>query len=85
MLKNDLRCTFIRINPYRKDFNIYEELNRIQRHINESAKKLDKESTIKSIIDNVEDLLKAGSKFINNNATVSKFTKNFVRHFLPTI
>ena len=47
-------------------------------------KKLAEESTKKSIIDNVEKLLKIRSNFINN-AAVSKFVKNSVRRLLPTL
>ena len=34
-------------------------------------------------MDDVKRLLKAESKFSNNGA-ISKFTKNFARHILPT-
>ena len=56
----------------------------MQNYIIKSTKKLTEESTKKSIIDDVKKLLKVASKF-SNNGTISKFTKNFPRHLLPTI
>ena len=76
--------TIIRIAPDKENFDIYAEAGRIHTHITESAKKITEESTKNSIIDKVEDLLKAGPNFINTFA-VSKFVKNFVRNLLPTI
>ena len=72
------------INPDKENFDIFVEIGRIQNYIVESTKKLTKESTKKSIIDDVEKLSKAGSNFINS-AAVSKFVKHFVRHLLPTL
>ena len=43
-----------------------------------------KKETKKSIIGDVKNLLKAGSKF-SNNCVISKFTKHFATHILPTI
>ena len=43
LLKKDLGCEFIRINPDRKDFSINKKLNRIHRHIIESTRKLTEE------------------------------------------
>ena len=74
-----LNCVFIRINPDEEDFNCFKAINKIHRHINKSTRKLTK----KFVIDDVKRLLKAGSKFSNNDA-IFKFTKNFAGHILPT-
>ena len=34
-LERELNCTFIRINPDKPDFNIFREINKIHRHINQ--------------------------------------------------
>ena len=38
-LERELYCVFIRINPNEKDFNIFNEINKIRRHIKKSSKK----------------------------------------------
>ena len=38
-LERELDCVFIRINPDEKDFKIFQEINKIHRHIKKSAKK----------------------------------------------
>ena len=63
---------------------MFVEIGKIKNYIIESTKKLAEESTKKFIIDDVETSLLAGSNFINN-AAVSRFVKNFVRHLLPTL
>ena len=35
-LEKELNCIFIRINPDEKDFNIFQEINKIHRHIKKS-------------------------------------------------
>ena len=39
VLEKKLNCTFIRINPDEKDFNIFQEINKMHRHIKNSFKK----------------------------------------------
>ena len=39
-LEKELKCIFIRINPDEKDFNIFKEINKIQRHIKNHFKNL---------------------------------------------
>ena len=48
-LERELDCVFIRINPDEKDFSIFKEINKIQRHI--------KKSTKKSLIDDLSKTL----------------------------
>ena len=43
-----------------------------------------KKETKKSIIDDVKRLLRAGSKFCNND-TIFKFAKTFARYILATL
>ena len=63
---------------------IFVEIGKIHNLIVKSTKKVAEESTKKSIKNDVKKLLKAAPKF-SNNGTISKFTKNFARHLLPTI
>ena len=37
-LERELCCVFIRINPDARDYNIYREINKIHRHINQSTR-----------------------------------------------
>ena len=39
-IENKLGCEFIRINPAKKDFNIFVEIGKIQNYITKSTKKL---------------------------------------------
>ena len=52
-MENEVDCEFIRINPDRKDFDIYIEIGKIYNRISESNKKLTKESTKESLIDKI--------------------------------
>ena len=38
-LEKELGCVFIRINPDEENFNIFKEINKINRHIKKSTKK----------------------------------------------
>ena len=39
-LEKELNCVFIRINPDKKDFNIFKGINKIHRHIKDHLKNL---------------------------------------------
>ena len=39
-LEKELNCIFIRINPDEKDFSIFKEINKIDRHIKKTFKKI---------------------------------------------
>ena len=39
-LQKELNCVFIRINPDKKNLNIFREINKIHRHIKKSTKNL---------------------------------------------
>ena len=49
-LKEELNCVFVRINPDKKDFNIFKAINKIHRHMFKSTKKF--------VIDDTKRLLK---------------------------
>ena len=52
-LERELNCVFIRINPDAIDFNIFKEINKIHRHINQLTKQQTEQKTKKSLIDNL--------------------------------
>ena len=79
-IEKETGFTSIRINPDREDFDDFVEIGRIQNYIIESTKKITK----KCAIDDVKKLLKASSMFKKNDI-ISKFTRNFVKHLLPTL
>ena len=43
-LERELDCVFIRINPDAIDFNIFKEINKIHRHINQLTKQQNKKT-----------------------------------------
>ena len=49
-LEEHLKCTFLKINPDKENFDIFLELGKIESYISESNKKLTKESSKKSLI-----------------------------------
>ena len=62
-LEREFDCVFIGINPDAADFNIFKEINKIQRHIN----KLTKQQTKESIIDNLSQRLQE-IEFVKNHS-----------------
>ena len=83
-IKEELDCKFIRINLESENFDMDAIIGTIFNHINKANKKLVEESTKKSIMDDVTKSLETASKF-SNNPTISDFTKQFIKHTLPTI
>ena len=72
-LERELNCVFIRINPDEKDFNIFQEIHKIHRHIKKSTKKL--------LIDNLsKGLLEI--EFKQHNAIKLKCLKWIVKNTL---
>ena len=69
-LERELNCVFIRINPDAVDFNIFREINKIQRHIKKSFKK----SLIGKILERLLEL-----EFVHNHSIKSKCLKWIVR------
>ena len=73
-LEKELGCVFIRINSDEKKFNIFEEINKIQRHIKKSPKK--------SLIDDLAKRL-LGLEFKSNDSIKSKCLKLIIKKILP--
>ena len=58
-LERKLNLVFIRINPDEPDFNIFTEINKVHRHINQLTKQQFEQQTKESVIDNISsELLK---------------------------
>ena len=81
-LERELNCVFIRINPDAIDFNIFKEINKIHRHINQLTKQQTKQKTKESIIDNLSKRL-LEIEFVKNNSIKSKCLKWIVKNILP--
>ena len=73
-LERELNCVIIRINPDEKDFNIFKEINKINRHI--------KKSTKKSLIDDLSKRF-LEFEFKLHNAIKSKCLKRIAKNILP--
>ena len=52
-LERELNCVFVRINPDEPDFNIFREINKIHRHINQVTIQQTKQQTKESVIDKI--------------------------------
>ena len=76
-LEKNLGCEFIRINPDKKNFNIFKVINEINRHIKKSTKETNK----KSLIDELScRLLKM--KFKSDDSIKTKLLKYVVKKVL---
>ena len=81
-LDRELNCTFIRINPDAVDFNIYREINKIHRHINQLTIQQTEQQTKESVVNNLSnELLKL--EFKKNNLIKSKCVRWIVNNILP--
>ena len=58
IIKEETRFEIIRINCGKEHFDIFDEIGKIQAFISNSYKKLTKESTKKSLIDDTQKLTK---------------------------
>ena len=56
IIKEETEFEIIRINPDIENFDIFDEIGKIQRFISNSNKKLTEESIKKSLIDDTEKL-----------------------------
>ena len=81
-LERELDYVFVRINPDAIDFNIFKEINKIHRHINQLTKQQTKQKTKESIIDNLSKRL-LEIEFVKNNSIKSKCLKWIVKNILP--
>ena len=85
-IEKELGCKFIRINPSKERFNVFNEISIIQIFIAESNEKLSekstKESTKKSVIDRLSiRWLELGSN--SNNSIKTKCLKYIVKKYCP--
>ena len=81
-LERELNCVFIRINPDEPDFNIFREMNKIHRHINQLTIQQPEQQTKESVIDNLSnELLKL--EFKKNDSIKSKCVRWIVKNILP--
>ena len=71
-LERELNCVFIRINPDAVDFNIFKEINKIQRHTEKSSKK--------SLIDKISKRL-LEIEFASDHLIKSKYLKWIVKKY----
>ena len=70
-LERELNCVFIRINPDERGFNIFREINKIHRHINQVTIQQTEQQTKESVIDILSnELLKL--EFKKNDSIKSK-------------
>ena len=81
-LERKPNCVFIRINSDAIDFNIFKEINKIHRHINQLTKQQTKQKTKESLIDNPSKRL-LEIEFVKNNSIKSKCLKWIVKNSLP--
>ena len=81
-LERELTCVFIRTNPDAADFNICKEINKIHRHINQSATQQTEQKTKKSLIDNLsKELLEL--EFKHHDQLLTKCLKWIFKNILP--
>ena len=64
VLEKELDCVFVRINPNEENFNIFKEINKIDRHI--------KKSTKKSLVDDLSKRL-LELEFMSNHSVKTKW------------
>ena len=76
VLEKELDCMFIRINPNEKNLNIFKEINKIQRHVKKSTKKLLINDLLKRLLE---------LEFKSNNSIKSKCLKWIAKKILPAI
>ena len=73
-LEKELDCKFIRINPARENFNIFNEINRIHHHIVKSKEK--------NLLDNISNTL-LNLKLKKNNSIKTKCFRWIVKKIFP--
>ena len=82
-LEKEIGCQFIRINPDKKNFNVFKAINEILRHIKESNKRSAEELT-KSLVDELSNKL-LRLEFKSDNSIKRKCLKYVVNKLLPTL
>ena len=81
-LERELDCVFIRINLDAIDLNIFKEINKIRRHINQLTKQQTKKLTKESLIDNLSKRL-LELEFKHYNQINTGCLKWIVKNILP--
>ena len=82
--QKEFGCKFIRINPAKKNFNIFVEISKIHSFIVKSTKKLTEKSIKKSLIDELSNKL-LRLEFEENKSKKTKCLKYVVKKILPTL
>ena len=80
-LERELNCLFIRINPDAPDFNIFREISKIDRHINQSTIQQTEQKTKESLIDNLSRRL-LESEFEQHNQIQTECLKDVAKNIL---
>ena len=81
-LERELNCVFIINNPDERYFNIFREINKIHRHINQLTIQQTEQQTKESVIDNLSnEWLKLELK--KNDSIKSKCARWIVKNILP--
>ena len=83
-LEKELGCEFIRIDPDEENFNIFNAINKIHRHIKKSTKKLTEKSTKEGLIDKLSNKL-LRLEFKSNDSIKTKCLKYVVKKILPNL
>ena len=84
ILKKELNCVIIMINPEEEDFNILKAINEIHKHIIESTKTLTEEVTKKSVTNDIRaTLAELSLEFEKNTKTIHKFLKRAFKRVVP--
>ena len=73
-LEKELDCKFIRINPAKENFNIFNEINRIYQHIVKSKEK--------NLLENISNRL-LNLEFKKNNSIKTKCLRWIVKKIFP--
>ena len=81
-LERKLDCVFIRINLDAIDLNIFKEINKIRRHINQLTKQQTKKQTKELLIDNLSKRL-LELEFKHYNQINTGCLKWIVKNILP--
>ena len=83
-IENDLGCEFIRIDPKKKDFDIYVEIGKMYNRRSKSNKRLTEKATKKSFIDKIPKR-PLELEFKSNHSIKSKCFKIIVNKILPSV
>ena len=77
-IEKELRCEFISINPDEQDFNIFNTIIKIHRHIKKLAKESPEKSSKNSLVDKISKIL-LELEFKSNHSTKSNLLKRIVK------